>query len=402
MMSKKPIDAVVAGHICIDLIPGFEPGRRYALDEIIVPGKLIAIQGASISTGGPVSNTGLPMLKLGADVRLMGKLGDDFFGEAILSLLRERGADEGMTVVKGERTSYTVVIAPPGVDRCFLHDPGANHTFCYEDVDFDLVARAKLFHLGYPPLMARMYARNGVELVRVMRRAKAVGATTSLDMALPDPTSPAGKANWLAILEAVLPHTDVFLPSVEETMYMLDRARFLELRQAASQRDILDLISADMISQMGTQLVKMGAPIVGLKCGSRGLYLRTGTAAALQGLGRARPKSPEDWANREVFEPSFHVKRVASTNGSGDCTIAGFLCAFLRGESLESSARYACAVGAHNVMVMDAVSGVKTWAETTDAIARGWAKNPVKLTGSGWTFNKGLRSWFGPNDRGKA
>jgi sugar/nucleoside kinase (ribokinase family) len=138
---------------------------------------------------------------------------------------------------------------------------------------------------------------------------------------------------------------------------------------------------------------------VGLKCGRKGLYLRTGTAYELAGLGRARPGSVEAWAERELFEPSFEVKHVASATGSGDCAIAGFLCAFLRGESLESAARFACAVGAHNVMAMDAVSGVKSWRETASAIRRGWRKNTIKLPAPGWRFERGARRWIGPHDR---
>src|SRR3990172_9091313 len=57
---------------------------------------------------------------------------------------------------------------------------------------YDLLAEARLFHFGYPPLMKRMYEARGHELREIFRRAKGTGVTTSLDMALPDPSSPAG------------------------------------------------------------------------------------------------------------------------------------------------------------------------------------------------------------------
>ncbi len=38
-------------------------------------------------TGGAVANTGLAMKLLGADVSLMGKVGEDAFGDMILNIL---------------------------------------------------------------------------------------------------------------------------------------------------------------------------------------------------------------------------------------------------------------------------------------------------------------------------
>jgi hypothetical protein len=78
-----------------------------------------------------------------------------------------------------------VILAPPETDRIFLHDAGANDTFAADDVDYELVSHVKLFHFGYPPLMARMYERDGDELVSLFSRVKAAGVTTSLDMAMP-------------------------------------------------------------------------------------------------------------------------------------------------------------------------------------------------------------------------
>jgi hypothetical protein len=37
-------------------------------------------------------------------------------------------------VSENDVTSYTIAISPPGVDRTFLHCPGANQTFRADDV----------------------------------------------------------------------------------------------------------------------------------------------------------------------------------------------------------------------------------------------------------------------------
>ena len=138
-MDSHSADIVVAGHTCIDIIPTFEPsqaspgGEQAHLETFLIPGKLVNVGAAVLSTGGAVSNTGLALHRLGIAVRLVGKLGDDLFGQAILQLFRkndERLA-EGMIIAPGDASSYTVVINPPGVDRVFLHCPGANDSWVH-------------------------------------------------------------------------------------------------------------------------------------------------------------------------------------------------------------------------------------------------------------------------------
>ena len=152
MKKNEDLQVIVAGHICFDVIPSFKKTDKTKMEEIFIPGKLINMGSVKVSTGGPVSNTGIALSMLGVNTKLMGKIGNDYFGEGVMKLLKERNAEDGMVVVDGEDTSYTVVIVPPGFDRIFLHNPGANNSFCSEDVNFDLVKQAKLFHFGYPPL----------------------------------------------------------------------------------------------------------------------------------------------------------------------------------------------------------------------------------------------------------
>jgi sugar/nucleoside kinase (ribokinase family) len=400
MAHQDTVDIVVAGHICFDLIPAFPKltGERVDFAALMIPGKLINVAGLTTSTGGPVSNTGLALKRLGVRVALMGKVGDDFIGKAILDRLAEEGLAGGMHVVPGEESSYTVVISPPGVDRLFLHNPGANNTFGANDIDYSLVEKARVFHLGYPPLMQRLYVNDGEELAEVFRRAKALGVTTSLDMALPDPNSPAGRINWRRALEKTVPHVDLFLPSLEETLFMLHKEEFMAKKDAAGARDMIDLFDAAELSALSAELLEMGGTIIGIKCGCKGFYLRTASKERLERIGRCKPTPLSDWGNRELWEPSFHVPEVASATGSGDSAIAGFLAAYVRGQSAERTLRYACAAGGHNVQVLDAVSGIKSWEETTADIERGWEKNPLPISTPRWRYDTRRSLWFGPHD----
>ena len=214
-MSNDIPKAVVAGHLCLDIIPGLSDLALESGTDFFVPGKVRLIGPATLSTGGPVSNTGLALVRLGIDTALMGKVGDDPLGSLIRLLLAQWGVSEGVITVEGETSSYTIVLDPPGLDRMFLHRPGTNDTFSAEDVQYDLVAESEFFHFGYPPIMRLMYTERGRQLIEIFRRVKALGVTTSLDMAMPDPNSEAGRADWEAIPQGVMPIVDVFLPSAE-------------------------------------------------------------------------------------------------------------------------------------------------------------------------------------------
>lgn len=387
-------DVVVAGHICLDVIPAFF-NQNKTMEELFVPGKLINMDKVKISTGGPVSNTGIAMSILGADVALMGKIGDDMFGTVMLKELEETGHDKGMIVAKGENTSYTVVIVPPGYDRIFLHHTGANDTFCADDINYDLVKNAKLFHFGYPPLMKKMYENDGKELIEIFKRVKALGVTTSLDMSLPDSNSESGKANWEKILKNLLPYVDIYLPSVEETMYMIDRKEFNALNENPDGNDILLKLDINKLQGLGEKLISFGAKIAVIKCGVRGFYIRTNE---LDGMGKAKPCDIDNWTKRELFEESFYVPKIAAATGSGDSSIAGFLTAFLNGKSIEETIKIACAVGGQNVQTYDALSGIKTWQETLDMIPC-WNKNKENIDVGYWNYDAEKVVWKGKNDR---
>jgi sugar/nucleoside kinase (ribokinase family) len=392
----ESFDAVVAGHLCLDVIPDLTAISKERFAQAFLPGRLTEVGPATLGTGGPVSNTGLALTKLGIETRLMGKVGDDVLGQVIKDIVSSYGPGpaSGMVVDKSVNTSYTIVLSPPGVDRFFLHYPGANDTFSADDVRYEQLSQARLFHFGYPPIMRLMYENDGVELAQIFRRAKETGVTTSLDMALPDPSSIAGRANWVSIIEATLPYVDVFLPSIEEILYMLRREIYDELYQAANGPDILPLVTPQLLSETSHKLLQMGVKIVALKLGDRGFYSRTAGASSIEALGPARPSDPVAWSNKELWAPCFKVD-VVGTAGSGDATIAGYLSGLLRDMSPEEAATAAVAVGACNVEAADTLSGVRPWDETLRRVAGGWERHSLDLDAPGWDFSEEHQLWVG-------
>lgn len=371
MRDRKP-KAVAAGHICLDITPVFH-GSAEEIGKILLPGKIVDVGAADIHTGGSVANTGLAMGLLGTEMKLMGKIGTDALGQTLLACLEKYGSTEGMKADPNASTSYSVVLAIPGIDRIFLHHSGANHTFCAEDIDFDTVAQAELFHFGYPPIMRQMYLNEGKELAEIFRRVHEMGVVTSMDMAAVDPNSEAAEQDWRKILEKVLPYVDFFVPSIEEICFMIDRERYDSWMQRAAGKEIPSILDVEKdIQPVAEELLRLGAKNLLMKCGAPGLYYHMSGLEEMMALGSKLDRPMTDWADKEGFQTSYKAKRVLSATGAGDTTIAAFLSAMLQGYNLGWCLCLAAATGAVCVENYDALSGLKPLAELKKDIENGW------------------------------
>ena len=362
---------ISAGHICLDITPVFQSGRTFGkISELLIPGKLIQMEGASVHTGGSVANTGLALKLLGNDVTLLGKVGDDEFGGMVQSILAGYGAD-GLIVDGNSSTSYSVVLAVPGTDRIFLHNPGANDTFTSDDIPEEALQDAVLFHFGYPTLMKKMYEDGGSGLTKLFERIKDHDIATSLDLTAVDADSPAGKEDWPVILSNVLPFTDFFEPSFEELCFMLDRP--LYEKRAASGGDMTeqDGITSDA-DRLAERCLEMGCGAVLIKCGLSGMVYRTGGSARLSETGSRLALDIGKWADKAGVQPCFRAENVLSATGAGDVSIASWLTALMRGETPDVCTRLAAAEGAASVSAYDALSGILPLDELNKRIAAGW------------------------------
>lgn len=370
-MEKK---IIVAGHVCIDITPVFDHDRVEHLSDLLIPGKLINMNGISFAGGGVVTNTGLALKILGADVSLMGKVGNDVLGNILIDIYNKYGVGQSMLRAADSTTSYTVAIAVPGVDRIFLHDPAANNTFCYDDINFTEIEKAALFHFGYPPIMRRMFENNGAELIRILKKVHAMGVAVSLDMAAVDPSSEAAKADWITIIRHALPYVDFFVPSVEELCYMIDRPRFDEWTERANGRDMTLVIKPADVKPLAEKLIDWGAKVVLIKCGAPGMYLMTAGETILSKIGGKLFTEPAAWANLDHFEKSYVPDKLLSGTGAGDTCIAAFLLAVMKGYSWQRCLQLAAGTGASCVEAYDSLGGLRTFEELEKKIDSGWKK----------------------------
>jgi sugar/nucleoside kinase (ribokinase family) len=359
-------DVVVAGHLCIDLIPGMV---HVTQQDMNIPGRLYTTEAMTIATGGAVSNTGLALHKLGVNTALMATVGDDLIGQAICAYLEQHSPalTNYIRKVKEQASSYTIVLSPQNADRTFLHCTGTNDTFGVESINFDEVKSAKIFHLGYPTLLPQLVHNNGAELALIFAQAKAMGAVTSLDMAMPDPNGDMARLAWHDILVRTLPFVDIFIPSIEEMLLLLRRDLFTTWTP-----HILEQIDRQLLSEMAEEILSYGVAVAGFKMGEKGMYLKTGSQASIERLADSRLKlDAKQWTNQELWQPAFKVN-VAGTTGAGDSAYAGFLTSILHGYSPQMALQLACAVGACNVERPDATSGIQSWSETMARVVAGW------------------------------
>lgn len=393
MSQEKTIEITVAGHICLDIAPDFSASKHENLSDILTPGKLINVGDAIMTLGGVVPNTGMSLTTLGVKTALTAKLGEDTIGEIILSKLKKSGAAIEINTVAGESSSYSVVLNIPGFDRIFLHNPGANNTYTADDIDFSLVQKSKLFHFGYPTLMKTMYQNDGEELCRIYRKAKEAGAITSMDMALPDPASPAGQVDYRKLLANALPYVDVYVPSLEETILMLHRDEYMDLIKAANGKDLIKTIDLNILPRLGKELCDMGVKVLVIKCGSKGYYVKTGSREAVASIGL----DADNFADREFFEETYHVEDIKSTTGAGDVSIAAFLASLIRGYSVEDCARLACATASLTISRPDVLSGIRSLPDTLTYLQT-WEHDRITIEGPDFVYDETEKIWWYKTD----
>ncbi|MFA6174607.1 MAG: PfkB family carbohydrate kinase [Kiritimatiellales bacterium] len=364
------LDAVVAGYLGVDIAPGFPPDRASVpASELFRPGKLIETEGLSISLGGVVANTGLAMKKFGQRVELMGCVGCDALGDVVVTQLQEQGVTGGIRRNRRAGTAYGIVVAPPGMDRIFFEDPGCNGVFSSDDIDCKTVAESRLFHFGYPPLMKSLWENDGAELQKLFKRVRELGTATSLDMALPDSDSPAGKADRQSILANTLPYVDIFVPSIEEILFMLEPEHYARILAGTAGGDMVDAIPQELFERLADRILDMGVNVLMIKAGHRGAYIRTGDIGKLNSSTPLRVPSGGQ-APRGLWAAPLPVDALRFKNacGAGDCAVAGFLSALLNGAEIETAARYAMLAGRDNLYGVDAYSGLSDWKKMTDVI----------------------------------
>ncbi|MCY4401142.1 MAG: carbohydrate kinase family protein [Candidatus Poribacteria bacterium] len=284
------------------------------IDRFPEKGKLVLFDELEIHSGGCANNTAIALARLGVSVGAMGNIGNDHFGDLILQSLTENKVDTaGIQRNTDANTSYTFVAVASDGERSFCHYIGANGELCENDLNWDIIKTAKVLHIAGAFVMPKF---DGQPMANVLKKAKALGITTSLD------TTWDASGKWLETLEPCLPHVDIFLPSLIEAEHLTGTS---ELRE------------------ISTFLRNYGISTIGIKMGERGSYVTT----------------PDE----ELFVPAYPVNIVDAT-GAGDAYVAGFLAGTVKGWDLKTTAELASATGAACVTAIGTTAGIQNLEET--------------------------------------
>ena len=101
--------------------------------------------------GGAPANFLAALTKFGAKTALLGKVGNDAFGKALLNTLNGAGIEtRGMVVSDDFFTTLAFVTLDESGDRefSFARKPGADTQITFEELDLSLIDEAKVFHFG--------------------------------------------------------------------------------------------------------------------------------------------------------------------------------------------------------------------------------------------------------------
>ncbi len=150
---------------------------------------------------------------------------------------------------------------------------------------------------------------------------------------------------------------------------MVDREKYNQL-VAKFGAKIIDGVDADLVENTAQNLIDLGVPVVVIKLGEHGLYLRTASTV---------PGKNSSWNNVSRFESCFNPN-LAGTTGAGDCAIAGFLSAYMNGASAEEAIVMSVATGSISTESLDAVSAIPHRSQVLARVNSGWDRIPGKFS----------------------
>jgi sugar/nucleoside kinase (ribokinase family) len=268
----------------------------------------------ALAVSGAAGTAAIAAAKMGLTTLAVGGVGSDLMGDWVLQRLAHFGVDtSGMQRRDGWKTSSSIVTTRADGSRPALHMRGATADFFVDDMMIEQVTDATVVHAGGVGLMRNMdKGRTG----EVLKRGKEKGAVTTVDIF-------AGSPDDMPAVALVLPHTDYFMPSIEEAQALTGRSSMADMAKA---------------------FIDLGATCCVFTLGGDGTYYhhRDGT----------------------VFKiPAFDIA-VKCTCGCGDAFNAGFAVGLVKGFDAETTVRFAQATSALNATGLGSQAGVTSFEHT--------------------------------------
>lgn len=299
MKTERPLDCLVAGDACADLLMDGIARLEFDKEKLATDMNLVL--------GGSSSIFAFNLARLGARVGFAGVVGDDFFGSFVEQRLRWAGVDTSDLQRRSKIKTGLTIWCQNGSKRAGITYNGSIALLRGRDVTDAMLRQARHLHVGAYFLLENLHPG----AADLFRRAKKLGLTTSLDCNY-DPSE-----KWDSGIRGVLKYTDIFFPN--ET----------EAGRLTGCRDMKRAVA---------QLARL-VPVAVVKMGSRGALVS---------------------AEGKPFRVPAVKARVVDTTGAGDSFDAGFLACYLKGGSIEESARAGVIAGARAVSAFGGTGAFET------------------------------------------
>lgn len=278
---KKRFDVTIAGEINLDLI-------LYGLPVDMPLERELLASDFRLTLGSSSAILAHNLAVLGVSVGFTTRVGDDPLGTIALDRLSESGVDlSHIKRVSGGVSTGVTMLLTHGSQRHILTYPGTMFDMRAEELDLPYLCSSRHFHLSSLFLQKALQP----QLPDIFRQLKGTGLTLSLD------TNDDPENRWGAPLDELLGLVNIFLPNEDEA------------RRITGERDVENAIDA---------LAKR-IPLVAVKCGKKGALVQRG---------------------RERWRVPAQAVAPVDTIGAGDSFNAGFLFAFLRGDTPEACAAF--------------------------------------------------------------
>lgn len=165
--------------------------------------------------GGAPANVAVQAVRAGISAGFLGRVGQDLFGDFLISTLKSRGVDTaGLSQDPEAATTLAFVQLNDKGDRdfSFYRNPGADTRLSFEDVDLSLVDNCRMLCFGSLLLTAQP-SRSAAE--RLVDYARKNGKLTAYD---PNWRPPLWKdqAEGIARMKSMIPKADIMKVSDEE------------------------------------------------------------------------------------------------------------------------------------------------------------------------------------------
>jgi ribokinase len=291
---QGPVKALVVGSLVMDL--------SFRIPKRPEPGEVIIAEEFGTYRGGKGYNQAVALARLGAQVTMIGAVGDDANGHDFLAALTRESVDASrMVVLEGVQTSVAVPMVTPDGDVAFVHAPAANRHLRPEHVrellDYDVVL-----------LQGEVPAETSIAAARALR------AQGGIVMLNPAPVHDV-TAGLLAVADFVTPN--------EVEVYAL-------LGRKQRRGDDPTLLARALADTDRTAVITLGA---------------RGAAFAHQ--------------EEAGMVPAPAIDAIDAT-AAGDSFCAALAIATVEGLPIEAAVRFACAAGAHAATVRGAEPGLPT------------------------------------------